>query len=162
MCLCVSDGPQLSWWVGGPGRGQVQTYWAGALHGSHQCACGLQQKCVDPKHQCNCDADRSEWFYIFNCILKIQQILSQMDWGFCKSTGFIFFSFIPPLPSRVNDSGLLTHKETLPVRSLVLGDVQRPDSESAYILGHLRCHGDSKSNVTLYNTGVLTCTCCQS
>ncbi|XP_068597746.1 contactin-associated protein-like 5 [Brachionichthys hirsutus] len=41
-----------------------------------------------------------------------------------------------------NDSGLLTHKETLPVRSLVLGGIQRPGSESAYRVGHLRCHGD--------------------
>ncbi|XP_038593693.1 contactin-associated protein-like 4 [Micropterus salmoides] len=101
--LNTPDGPPLSWWVGGPGVGQVQTYWGGASPGSQQCACGLQENCVDPKHHCNCDADRTEW---------------------------------------LNDSGLLTHKETLPVRSLVLGDVQRPGSESAYRVGHLRCHGD--------------------
>ncbi|KAM3850375.1 contactin-associated protein-like 4, partial [Diretmus argenteus] len=41
-----------------------------------------------------------------------------------------------------NDSGLLTHKENLPVRSLVLGDIQRPGSEAAYRVGPLRCHGD--------------------
>uniref|UniRef100_A0A3Q3S276 Contactin-associated protein-like 4 n=1 Tax=Mastacembelus armatus TaxID=205130 RepID=A0A3Q3S276_9TELE len=40
------------------------------------------------------------------------------------------------------DSGLLVHKESLPVRSLVLGDVQRPGSEVAYRVGPLRCHGD--------------------
>uniref|UniRef100_A0A669BIS6 Contactin-associated protein-like 4 n=1 Tax=Oreochromis niloticus TaxID=8128 RepID=A0A669BIS6_ORENI len=40
------------------------------------------------------------------------------------------------------DSGLLTHKDTLPVRSLVLGDIQRPGSEAAYRVGPLRCHGD--------------------
>uniref|UniRef100_A0AAQ5XJA9 Contactin associated protein like 3 n=1 Tax=Amphiprion ocellaris TaxID=80972 RepID=A0AAQ5XJA9_AMPOC len=40
------------------------------------------------------------------------------------------------------DSGLLTHKESLPVRSLVLGDVQRPGSEAAYRVGPLRCRGD--------------------
>uniref|UniRef100_A0A1A8IJF7 Contactin-associated protein-like 4 n=1 Tax=Nothobranchius kuhntae TaxID=321403 RepID=A0A1A8IJF7_NOTKU len=40
------------------------------------------------------------------------------------------------------DSGLLTHKASLPVRSLVLGDVQRPGSEAAYRVGPLRCHGD--------------------
>uniref|UniRef100_UPI0037E86000 contactin-associated protein-like 4 n=1 Tax=Semicossyphus pulcher TaxID=241346 RepID=UPI0037E86000 len=97
------DGLPLSWWVGGPGVGQVQTHWGGAPPGSQQCACGPQENCVDPKHHCNCDADRPEW---------------------------------------ANDSGLLTHKETLPVRSLVLGDVQRPGSESAYRVGHLLCHGD--------------------
>uniref|UniRef100_A0A3Q0S8Y9 Contactin associated protein like 3 n=1 Tax=Amphilophus citrinellus TaxID=61819 RepID=A0A3Q0S8Y9_AMPCI len=37
---------------------------------------------------------------------------------------------------------MLTHKATLPVRSLVLGDIQRPGSESAYKVGPLRCHGD--------------------
>ncbi|KAM3606003.1 uncharacterized protein V6R79_008890 [Siganus canaliculatus] len=101
--LNTPDGPPLSWWVGGPGAGQVQTSWGGAPPGSQQCSCGLQQNCVDPKHLCNCDADRSEWAV---------------------------------------DSGMLTHKESLPVRSLVLGDVQKPGSESAYRVGHLRCHGD--------------------
>ncbi|XP_076600669.1 contactin-associated protein-like 4 [Chaetodon auriga] len=40
------------------------------------------------------------------------------------------------------DSGQLTHKQSLPVRSLVLGDLQRPESEAAYRVGPLRCHGD--------------------
>uniref|UniRef100_A0A672JUY4 Contactin associated protein like 3 n=1 Tax=Salarias fasciatus TaxID=181472 RepID=A0A672JUY4_SALFA len=40
------------------------------------------------------------------------------------------------------DSGLLTHKPSLPVRSLVLGDVQRPGSEAAYRVGPLLCRGD--------------------
>nr|XP_046265066.1 contactin-associated protein-like 4 isoform X1 [Scatophagus argus] len=40
------------------------------------------------------------------------------------------------------DSGLLTHKESLPIRSLVLGDLQRSGSEAAYRVGPLRCHGD--------------------
>uniref|UniRef100_A0A667WN70 Contactin associated protein like 3 n=1 Tax=Myripristis murdjan TaxID=586833 RepID=A0A667WN70_9TELE len=86
-----------------PGAGRVQTYWGGAPPGSQQCACGLQENCIDPKHYCNCDADHTEW---------------------------------------ANDSGLLTHKETLPVRSVVLGDVQRPGSEGAYRVGPLRCYGD--------------------
>ncbi|XP_029687318.1 contactin-associated protein-like 4 isoform X2 [Takifugu rubripes] len=40
------------------------------------------------------------------------------------------------------DSGPLAHKESLPVRSLLLGDIQRPGSEAAYRVGPLRCHGD--------------------
>uniref|UniRef100_A0A673A6R5 Contactin associated protein like 3 n=1 Tax=Sphaeramia orbicularis TaxID=375764 RepID=A0A673A6R5_9TELE len=40
------------------------------------------------------------------------------------------------------DSGLLTHKASLPVRSLVLGDVHRPGSEAAYRVGPLSCRGD--------------------
>lgn len=55
------------------------------------------------------------------------------------SSAYNFFVF-----SRTDDSGLITHKETLPVRSLVLGDIQRLDSEVAYMVGPLRCHGDSK------------------
>ncbi|KAG7512883.1 contactin-associated protein-like 4 [Solea senegalensis] len=101
--LHTPDGSLLSWWVGGLGEGQIQTYWGGAPPGSQQCACSLQENCVDPRHHCNCDADH-------------------MDWA--------------------NDSGLLTHKENLPVRALVLGDVQRPGSETAYRVGPLRCHGD--------------------
>ncbi|XP_049602612.1 contactin-associated protein-like 4 isoform X2 [Syngnathus scovelli] len=40
------------------------------------------------------------------------------------------------------DSGLVTDKKNLPVRSLVLGDTRRPGSEAAYRVGPLRCHGD--------------------
>ncbi|XP_031726504.1 contactin-associated protein-like 4 isoform X2 [Anarrhichthys ocellatus] len=40
------------------------------------------------------------------------------------------------------DSGLLTHTKSLPVRSLVLGDIQRAESEAAYRVGPLRCYGD--------------------
>uniref|UniRef100_A0A3Q3AWC0 Contactin-associated protein-like 4 n=1 Tax=Kryptolebias marmoratus TaxID=37003 RepID=A0A3Q3AWC0_KRYMA len=98
-----TPGSPLSWWVGGPGRGLKQTHWDEALPGSQQCACSVQENCVDPKHHCSCDADSSAW---------------------------------------ANDSGLLTHKESLPVRSLVLRDIQRPVSESAYKVGPLRCHGD--------------------
>ncbi|XP_029286155.1 contactin-associated protein-like 4 [Cottoperca gobio] len=101
--LNTPEGAPFSWWVGGPGPGQVQTYWGGALPGSRQCACGLQDNCLDSNHYCNCDADYDQW---------------------------------------ANDSGPLTHKENLPVWSLVLGDVQRPGSEAAYRVGPLRCHGD--------------------
>ncbi|KAM4591135.1 contactin-associated protein-like 4 [Odontesthes bonariensis] len=101
--LNTPEGSPLSWWVGGPGAGQVQTQWGGAPPGSRRCACSVQGNCVDPKHHCNCDADRTAW---------------------------------------ANDSGLLTHKESLPVRSLVLGDIQKPGSDSAYKVGPLRCHGD--------------------
>uniref|UniRef100_A0A672IV76 Contactin associated protein like 3 n=1 Tax=Salarias fasciatus TaxID=181472 RepID=A0A672IV76_SALFA len=97
------EGTPFSWWVGGLGEGQIQTYWGGALPDSRQCSCGLQDNCLDSSHYCNCDADFDQW---------------------------------------TDDSGLLTLKETLPVRSLVLGDLQRPGSQAAYRVGPLRCHGD--------------------
>ncbi|XP_029001997.1 contactin-associated protein-like 4 [Betta splendens] len=101
--LNTPEGAPFSWWLGGPGPGRVQTYWGGALPGSRQCACGVQDNCLDSNHYCNCDSDAEQW---------------------------------------TNDSGLLTHKETLPVRSVVLGDVHRPGSEAAYRVGPLHCHGD--------------------
>ncbi|XP_027884694.1 contactin-associated protein-like 4 isoform X1 [Xiphophorus couchianus] len=97
------DGTPFSWWVGGPASGQIQNFWGRALPGSQQCACGLQDNCLDSSFHCNCDADYDLW---------------------------------------TEDSDLLTHKESLPVRSLVLGDVHRPGSEAAYRVGALRCHGD--------------------
>uniref|UniRef100_A0AAQ4NPK1 Contactin associated protein like 3 n=1 Tax=Gasterosteus aculeatus aculeatus TaxID=481459 RepID=A0AAQ4NPK1_GASAC len=99
--LNTPEGAPLAWWVGGAGPGEIQTHWGGALPGSRQCACGLQDNCLDSNHYCNCDADL-----------------------------------------EANDSGLLTHKGSLPVRSLVLGDIQREGSEAAYRVGPLRCHGD--------------------
>ena len=86
--------------------------------------------CVSP--QLNC------LFFLFFCLL-----LQPME-NYSISFHY-FFCVILSLPCRANDSGLLTHKESLPVRSLVLGDVHRPGSESAYKVGHLRCNGDSKS-----------------
>lgn len=58
---------------------------------------------------------------------------------------FVSFLTFPLLrPCRTQDSGLLSDKENLPVRSLVLGDVQRSGSEAAYRVGPLLCHGDSE------------------
>ncbi|XP_062340357.1 contactin-associated protein-like 5 isoform X1 [Osmerus eperlanus] len=109
--LNTPDGAPFSWWVGQ--SGDPQTYWGGAVPGSQQCACGLQENCVDPNHYCNCDADRKEW---------------------------------------ANDSGLLAHKEHLPVRAVLIGDTQRPGSEGAYQVGPLRCHGDKSFwNAAFFN-----------
>uniref|UniRef100_A0A6Q2YV66 Contactin associated protein like 3 n=1 Tax=Esox lucius TaxID=8010 RepID=A0A6Q2YV66_ESOLU len=50
------------------------------------------------------------------------------------------------------DSGLLTHKENLPVRWVVVGDIQRPGSEAAYRVSPLRCHGDKNFwNAAFFN-----------
>ncbi|KAM8890279.1 contactin-associated protein-like 4 isoform 1-T1 [Synchiropus picturatus] len=99
----TAEGTPLSWWVGGPSPGEIQTHWGGAQPGSRQCSCGVRGNCLDPRHSCNCDADYDRW---------------------------------------TNDSGFLTHKETLPVWSMVIGDLQRPGSEVGYQVGPLRCHGD--------------------
>uniref|UniRef100_A0A8C2KBZ4 Contactin associated protein like 3 n=1 Tax=Cyprinus carpio TaxID=7962 RepID=A0A8C2KBZ4_CYPCA len=100
--LNTPDGAPFSWWVGQ--SGEAHMYWGGAVPGSQQCACGLQENCVHPEHFCNCDADSKEWS---------------------------------------NDSGLLSHKEHLPVRALTVGDINRSGSEAAYRVGPLQCYGDS-------------------
>uniref|UniRef100_A0A671NA58 Contactin-associated protein-like 4 n=1 Tax=Sinocyclocheilus anshuiensis TaxID=1608454 RepID=A0A671NA58_9TELE len=100
--LNTPDGAPFSWWVGR--SGEAHMYWGGAVPGSQQCACGLQDNCVHPEHFCNCDADSKEWS---------------------------------------NDSGLLSHKEHLPVRALTVGDINRSGSEAAYRVGPLQCYGDN-------------------
>lgn len=62
--VCFSEGAPFSWWVGGSAPGQAQHFWGGARPGSHQCACGLQQNCLDSNHFCNCDADSDQWYRI--------------------------------------------------------------------------------------------------
>ncbi|XP_059395977.1 contactin-associated protein-like 4 isoform X1 [Carassius carassius] len=100
--LNTPDGAPFSWWVGR--SSEAHMYWGGAVPGSQQCACGLQENCVHPEHFCNCDADSKEWS---------------------------------------NDSGLLSHKEHLPVRALAVGDINRSGSEAAYRVGPLQCYGDN-------------------
>ncbi|XP_051971628.1 contactin-associated protein-like 5 isoform X1 [Xyrauchen texanus] len=109
--LNTPDGAPFTWWVGR--SGEAHMYWGGAVPGSQQCACGLQDVCVYPEHFCNCDADSKEWS---------------------------------------NDSGLLSHKDHLPVRALAVGDINRPSSEAAYRVGPLRCYGDNNFwNAAFFN-----------
>ncbi|NXU56487.1 CNTP4 protein, partial [Turnix velox] len=95
------DGMPLSWWIGR--TNETQTYWGGSLPTVQKCACGLEGRCIDSQHYCNCDADRDEW---------------------------------------TNDTGFLSYKEHLPVTGIVITDIDRPNSEAAYKLGPLLCHGD--------------------
>lgn len=62
---------------------------------------------------------------------------------------------------RSNDSGLLSHKEHLPVRALTLGDISRSGSEAAYRVGPLQCYGDSKYLTILIWAHLSLCTYCQ-
>uniref|UniRef100_A0A3B5LFI3 Uncharacterized protein n=1 Tax=Xiphophorus couchianus TaxID=32473 RepID=A0A3B5LFI3_9TELE len=61
------DGTPFSWWVGGPASGQIQNFWGRALPGSQQCACGLQDNCLDSSFHCNCDADYDLWYAELFC-----------------------------------------------------------------------------------------------
>uniref|UniRef100_A0A671NFQ0 Contactin associated protein-like 5b n=1 Tax=Sinocyclocheilus anshuiensis TaxID=1608454 RepID=A0A671NFQ0_9TELE len=53
-------GTPLSWWL--DRAGERRTYWGGFLPGVQQCACSLDENCIDMNHFCNCDADRSSWY----------------------------------------------------------------------------------------------------
>ncbi|KAM3916615.1 contactin-associated protein-like 5 [Leptodactylus fuscus] len=70
------NGAAFTWWIG---RGNERhTYWGGSIPG--QCACGLEESCIDMRHYCNCDADRSEWtsdigFLTFKEHLPVWQIV---------------------------------------------------------------------------------------
>ncbi|XP_046717176.1 contactin-associated protein-like 4 isoform X2 [Silurus meridionalis] len=100
--LNTPDGTPFTWWVGR--SGDAHTYWAGSPAGTQQCACAVQNSCMDSKHLCNCDSDLDDW---------------------------------------LNDSGVLSHKEHLPIRMLAVGDISRPGSEAAYQVGPLQCYGDN-------------------
>ncbi|XP_062841323.1 contactin-associated protein-like 2a [Trichomycterus rosablanca] len=57
--LNTPDGTPYTWWVG---RGnEKHFYWGGSAPGIQKCSCGIERNCVDPKHQCNCDADHKQW-----------------------------------------------------------------------------------------------------
>ncbi|XP_075465882.1 contactin-associated protein-like 5 isoform X2 [Ascaphus truei] len=72
------NGAPFAWWVG---RGSERhTYWGGSLPGVQQCACGLEESCIDVRHFCNCDADKYEWtndtgFLNFKDHLPVSQIV---------------------------------------------------------------------------------------
>ncbi|XP_062861472.1 contactin-associated protein-like 5 [Trichomycterus rosablanca] len=53
------DGAPLSWWL--ERGGERRTYWGGFLPGVQQCACSLEENCIDMNYFCNCDADRDSW-----------------------------------------------------------------------------------------------------
>lgn len=63
MCQCsltwFIDGTPFSWWIGKVN--ETQTYWGGSMPNVQKCACGIQGRCIDSQHACNCDADRNEW-----------------------------------------------------------------------------------------------------
>ena len=49
----------MAWWVSRDGT--KMNYWGGADPDSGNCACGMDDSCVDPKYDCNCDSEKSQW-----------------------------------------------------------------------------------------------------
>ena len=52
-------GRDMAWWVSRDGN--KMNYWGGADPDSGKCACGMDDSCVDPKYDCNCDSEKSQW-----------------------------------------------------------------------------------------------------
>uniref|UniRef100_A0A8C6XZ49 Contactin associated protein family member 5 n=1 Tax=Naja naja TaxID=35670 RepID=A0A8C6XZ49_NAJNA len=72
------NGIPFVWWVGR--ANEKHPYWGGSIPGIQQCACGLEESCVDLRYFCNCDADREEWtndtgFLSFKEHLPVNQIV---------------------------------------------------------------------------------------
>ncbi|XP_010635991.1 contactin-associated protein-like 5 isoform X1 [Fukomys damarensis] len=76
--LNTPDGAPFTWWIGR--SNEKHLYWGGSLPGVRQCACGLEESCLDIRHFCNCDADKDEWtndtgFLSFKDHLPVTQIV---------------------------------------------------------------------------------------
>ncbi|KAM6466536.1 contactin-associated protein-like 5 [Liasis olivaceus] len=72
------NGIPFVWWVGH--ANEKHPYWGGSLPGIQQCACGLEESCIDLRYFCNCDADKEEWtndtgFLSFKEHLPVNQIV---------------------------------------------------------------------------------------
>ncbi|XP_007438607.2 contactin-associated protein-like 5, partial [Python bivittatus] len=72
------NGIPFVWWVGR--ANEKHPYWGGSLPGIQQCACGLEESCIDLRYFCNCDADKEEWtndtgFLSFKEHLPVNQIV---------------------------------------------------------------------------------------
>ena len=52
-------GRDMAWWVSRDG--EKMKYWGGADPDSGKCACGMDDSCVDPDYNCNCDSEKSQW-----------------------------------------------------------------------------------------------------
>lgn len=54
-----TDGRPFGYWIG---RNNVSHYyWGGTFREVQKCGCAINQTCIDPKFQCNCDADYRQW-----------------------------------------------------------------------------------------------------
>ncbi|KAM9305832.1 contactin-associated protein-like 5 [Gastrophryne carolinensis] len=70
------SGSPYTWWIGS--RNERHTYWGGSLPG--QCACALEDSCLDMRHYCNCDAGSHDWandtgFLTFKEHLPVSQLV---------------------------------------------------------------------------------------
>lgn len=54
-----SGGRPFGYWIGR--NNESHYYWGGTFREIQTCGCAINQTCIDPKFQCNCDADYRQW-----------------------------------------------------------------------------------------------------
>lgn len=54
-----TDGRPFGYWIGR--NNESHYYWGGTFREVQKCGCFINQTCIDPKFQCNCDADYRQW-----------------------------------------------------------------------------------------------------
>uniref|UniRef100_A0A3B3V1K8 Contactin associated protein 1 n=1 Tax=Poecilia latipinna TaxID=48699 RepID=A0A3B3V1K8_9TELE len=57
--LLNTPGRPFSYWIGR--NNESHYYWGGTFREVQKCGCAINQTCVDPKFQCNCDADYRQY-----------------------------------------------------------------------------------------------------
>uniref|UniRef100_A0AAQ6A887 Contactin associated protein 1 n=1 Tax=Amphiprion ocellaris TaxID=80972 RepID=A0AAQ6A887_AMPOC len=58
--LNTGNGRPFGYWIGR--NNESHYYWGGTFREVQKCGCSINQTCVDPKFQCNCDADYRQWY----------------------------------------------------------------------------------------------------
>uniref|UniRef100_A0A3Q2QC39 Contactin associated protein 1 n=1 Tax=Fundulus heteroclitus TaxID=8078 RepID=A0A3Q2QC39_FUNHE len=57
--LLNTPGRPFGYWIGR--NNETHYYWGGTYREVQKCGCAINQTCVDPKFQCNCDADYRQY-----------------------------------------------------------------------------------------------------
>ena len=94
----------------------------------HSCQCSFDQNCVDANAKCNCDS------------VSPMQLTDagNNDIFFCITDYFILKCLIILF---VNESGVITDKEILPITRLNFGRTQFEISSGVHTLGRFQCSG---------------------
>uniref|UniRef100_A0A8C6TNA5 Contactin associated protein 1 n=1 Tax=Neogobius melanostomus TaxID=47308 RepID=A0A8C6TNA5_9GOBI len=58
--LNTAGGRPFGYWIGR--NNESHYYWGGTFREVQKCGCAINQTCVDPRFQCNCDADYRQWY----------------------------------------------------------------------------------------------------
>uniref|UniRef100_A0A7N6F6F4 Contactin associated protein 1 n=1 Tax=Anabas testudineus TaxID=64144 RepID=A0A7N6F6F4_ANATE len=58
--LNTPNGRPFGYWIGR--NNETHYYWGGTFREVQKCGCSINQTCIDPKFQCNCDADYRQWY----------------------------------------------------------------------------------------------------